>query len=179
MSYFKETDCARFEGADGFAEEEYLWNFTLPGTDKFLIDCYLERHGKAKIFTDRMLNWRGAELRYCKILAAKDLLLIEDLETGKRMGCICLNIGGVKEYRRAVGDAVIGYISPWGEGTYCLMGYSITVPIIRATLAFYQALKQTLQEVTVKTWEYFTRPAKRAKGEPDEVPEAFRKAFEA
>jgi len=178
MSYFQKTERVRFGGADGFAEEEYLWNFRLPGTGKFLIDCYLERHGKPKSFTDRMLNWRGAKLRYCKILAAKELLLIEDLETGKRMACLCLNIGGVREYRRSVGDAVIGYVSPWGEGTHCLMGYSITVPIIRATLVFCQALKQTLQEVTARTQEYLARPAKRAKAEPNEVPEAFRKAFE-
>jgi hypothetical protein len=178
MSCFGKTKHIHFGGAEDFAEEEYLWNFKLPGTDKFLIDCYLERHGQPKGFGDKMLNWRGAKLRYCRILAAKDLLLLEDLETGERMACLCLNIGGVKEYRRFVGDAVIGYVSPWDKDTHCLMGYSVTVPIREAALALYRALKETLPEITAKTREYFNRPAKGARGDSTEIPEVFRKAFD-
>jgi hypothetical protein len=177
MSCFGKAERPHFGGAEGFAEEEYLWNFRLPGTNKFLIDYYLERHGKPKGFGDKMLNWRGAQLRYCRILTAKDLLVVEDLETRERMACICLNIGGVKEYRRAVGDAVIGYVSPWDEDTYCLMGYSVTVPIIGATLAFYQALKRTLREVTAETEAYFAERAKKGNRKSTEIPEVFRKAF--
>lgn len=178
MSCFSKTKHVRIAGADGFAEEEYLWNFRLPGTDKFLIDYYLERHGEPKGFGDKMLNWRGAQLRYCRVLAAKDLLVVEDLQTGERMACLCLNIGGVREYRRAIGDAVIGYVSPWDEDTHCLMGYSVTVPIIPATLAFYEALKRTLCEVTAETKAYFAKRAKKGNQKSTEIPEVFRKAFE-
>jgi len=158
----------------------HLWNFRLPGSNAFLVDYFLELHGKhvPDKFKDGMLNWRGAELRYCRILAAKDVLQLEDLDTRQKMRCLCLNIGGVKVFRKWVGDAVVGYVSPWDKDTHCLMGYSAVVPITKNTRLLYQDLKQTLREVTAKTQRYLARPDRRVRAEPSEIPEVFRKAFE-
>ena len=180
MSYFEKAAYPGHQNAEGFAKEEYFWNLRLPGSDKFLIDYFLESYGEQipDKLKEGMLNWRGAELRYYRILGAKDLLLLEDPDTGEKVRCLCLNLGGAKVFRKWVGHAVIGYVSPWDEDTHCLMGFSAVVPITQSTKAVYQDLKQTLREVTAKTQKYFARLAKKVRAEPSEVPEVFRKAFQ-
>jgi len=181
MFYWSKTDYAEHEGAEGFGVEEYLYNFRLPDSDQFLLDCFLEQRGEKISERTRqgLLNWRGAQLRCCRIVAIKGLLLLEDLNSGARMWCFSLSIGGVETFRGSVGDTVISYICPWDSSTYCLLGYSAVLATMKkhsATIC--QDLEFALRDVTAKTRAYFARRLERTRRELSEIPEVFLKAFE-
>jgi len=181
MFYWSKTDYAEHQGAEGFGVEEYLYNFRLPGSDQFLVDCFLEQRGEEIPERTRrgLLNWRGVHLRCCRIVAIKGLLLLEDLNNGARMWCFSLNIGGVETFRGLEGDTVISYICPWDSNTYCLLGYSAVLATTKKRSAkTSQELEFALRDVTEKTQRYFARLLERTRRELPEIPEVFLKAFE-
>lgn len=180
MSYWNRTEYAKYKDTEGFGVEEYLWNFRLPGSDKFLLDCFLERKGSD--VPDRLipslLNWRGAELKRCRIVSAKDLLLLEDLDNEQRMWCFSLSIGGTKNFRGSLGKMVISYICPWDKDTHCLLGYSLIVPERKSSLKTSEDLKYALRNTTARTRVYFARTPRKPKPGLSEIPKSFLKAFE-
>lgn len=179
-SYWNRTEYAKYKDTEGFGVEEYLWNFRLPGSDKFLLDCFLE--GKGSDIPERLLpgllNWRGAELKCCRIVSAKDLLLLEDLDNEQRMWCFGLSISGTKDFRGSLGKMVISYICPWDKDTHCLLGYSLIVPERKSSLKTYQDLKYALRNTTARTRVYFARTPRRPRAGLPEIPKSFLKAFE-
>lgn len=179
MAYWSKTDYAKYEAAEGFGVEEYLWNFRLPVSDKFLLDCFLEQRGdEIQVeLKSGFLNWRDAELRCCRILAVKDMLLLEDMDNGTRMWCFSLNIGGVKAFRGSVGKVVMSYVSPWDNATRCLLGYSVVLPAERHFIEVYQNLKYTLRDTTARTRRYFARATRKQQSGLPEIPEVFLRAF--
>ncbi len=179
MSYWSKTDYAKYKAAEGFGVEEYLWNFRLPVSDKFLLDCFLEQRGDEiqENLRPGLLNWRHAELRYCRILAAKDMLLLEDMDNGTRMRCFSLNIGGVKVFRGLAGRVVMSYASPWDKDTHCLLGYSMVHSEAGYPIKAYQNLKYTLRDTTARTRKYFAGASAKRQSELPEIPEVFLEAF--
>jgi hypothetical protein len=181
MAYWSKIDYAKYQAAEGFGVEEYLWNFRLPGSDKFLLDCFLEQRGEGirEKLRLELLNWRGAELRCCRILAVKDMLLLEDVDNETRMWCFSLNIGGVKAFRGSVGKVVMSYVSSRDSNTHCLLGYSVVLPAKGHFIEVYQNLKYTLRDTTARTQRYFARATRKQKrSESPEIPEVFLRAFE-
>jgi hypothetical protein len=180
MSYWSKTEYAKDEAAESFGVEEYLWNFRLPGSDKFLLDCFLEQRGKEfrEGIKSGLLNWRGAELKCCRVVALKELLLLEDVDSGERMRCFSLSLGGVKDFRGSVGKMVISYISPWDDITSCLLGYSAILPPGKRSVKAYRELRHGLRDTTARTRRYFARPRKQPRSGLSEIPEAFLKAFD-
>lgn len=180
MSYWNRTEYAKYKDTEGFGVEEYLWNFRLPGSDKFLLDCFLERKGSnvPQRLIPGLLNWRGAELKCCRIVSAKDLLLLEDLDNEQRMWCFSLSIGGTRDFRGSPGKMVISYICPWDKDTHCLLGYSLIVPERKSSLKTYQDLKYALRNTTARARVYFARTPRRPRAGLPEIPKSFLKAFE-
>jgi len=180
MSYWNKTEYAKYKDTGEFGVQEYLWNFRLPGSDKFLLDYFLEqkRNELPERLIPGLLNWRGAELKCCRILALKDLLLLEDLDTGQRMWSFSLEIGGTRAFQGSVGKMVISYTCHWDKDTYCLLGYSLLTPERKSSLKTYQNLKFALRDTTAKVRQYFLGTPRKARPGLSGIPKSFLKAFE-
>jgi len=180
MAYWSKTDYAKYEVAEGFGVEEYLWNFRLPRSDEFLLDCFLEQRGEKIREKLRLglLDWRAAELKCCRIVALKDMLLLEDVDNETRMWCFSLNIGGVKAFRGSVGKVVMSYVSSWDSNTYCLLGYSAVLPAEGHFIEVYRNLKYTLRDTMARMQRYFARATRKQQSGLPEIPEVFLRAFE-
>jgi hypothetical protein len=178
-SYWRDTRYAEERATDGFGVEEYLWRFRLPGSRGSPLERFMRKQaqGLSQDAASGLANWQYADLRCCRILAARELLLLQDLETGRRMWCFTLSLGGAKEMRPSVGHLWMGYLSPWNEEVSCLMGYAMLLRDMKHPVEACRHLRSALRDTTRRTIQYCTRLERKAQADLPDIPEPFLRAF--
>jgi hypothetical protein len=178
-SYWHDTQYAQDRATDGFGVEEYLWRFRLPGSRKSPLERFLLEQAPhlSQEIRRGLPNWQYADLRCCRILAARELVLLQDLETGRRMWCFTLALGGAKSLRPSAHDLYVGYVSPWNEDACCLMGYAMLLRDMKQPVEACRHLRSTLRDTTRRTIQYCTRLERKAQTSLSDIPEPFLKAF--
>ena len=180
MSYWNKTEDGSFAITHKFGIEEYLWHFKLPGSDRLLLDFFIERMGEIvpQELRLELEKWKSAELKCCRILKADDLLLLEDMYSKERTWGFSVDLESAESFGDLVDNLIVSYVCPKDNNVQYLLGHTALLPLSYTSPKAYQRLKNALRNVTVKTQRYFSRPSKGLTSGLPDIPDVFLKAFE-